>query len=41
MPLGRMNLPPLSRERCIRYVEIAGGIILALWDRCQVEVPEE
>jgi hypothetical protein len=40
MPMGRMNLPPLSRERCIRYVEIAGGILIALYDRCQVEVPE-
>jgi hypothetical protein len=40
MPLGRMNLPPLRREQCLRYVEIAGGILIALWDRCQVEVPE-
>lgn len=40
MPLGRMNLPPLSRERCLRYVEIAGGITIALWDRCQVEVDD-
>jgi hypothetical protein len=40
MPIGRMNLPPLRRDQCIRYVEIAGGILIALWDRCQVEVPE-
>jgi hypothetical protein len=40
VPLGRMNLPPEQRERCLRYVEIAGGILLALWERCQVEVPE-
>jgi hypothetical protein len=37
---GRMNLPADHRERCLRYVEIAGGILVALWDRCQVEVPE-
>jgi hypothetical protein len=37
---GRMNLPRDRREQCLRYVEIAGGIILSLWDRCQVEVPE-
>jgi hypothetical protein len=28
--MGRMNLPPASRERCIRYVEIAAGILIAL-----------
>jgi hypothetical protein len=41
VPIGRMNLPPAQRERCIRYVEIAGGILIALWDRCQVEVPDD
>lgn len=41
MPMGRMNLPPANRERCIRYVEIAGALLIALWERCQAEVPEE
>jgi hypothetical protein len=40
VPVGRMNLPPANRERCIRYVEIAGGLLIALWERCQVELPE-
>lgn len=40
VPIGRMNLPPANRERCIRYIEIAAGILIALWERCQVEVPE-
>jgi hypothetical protein len=38
---GRMNLPAERREQCLRYIEVAGGILLALWDRVQVEVPEE
>lgn len=38
---GRMNLPPERREQCLRYIEIAAGIMIALWDRCQVEVPEQ
>jgi hypothetical protein len=38
---GRMNLPAEHRERCLRYVEIAAGILVALWDRCQVEVDEQ
>lgn len=35
--LGRdaMSLPPERREQCMRYVEIAGGILVALWHRCQ------
>lgn len=37
----RMNLPRERRAQCIRYVESAGGILISLWDRCQVEVPEE
>jgi hypothetical protein len=41
VPRGRMNLPPANRERCLRYVEIAGALVIALWERCQVEVPEE
>ena len=40
MPMGRMNLPPLNAERCVRYVEISAALLLALWDRCQVEVPD-
>lgn len=40
VPLGRMNLPPAQRERCLRYIEIAGGLLVSLWDRCQTEVPE-
>lgn len=35
-----MNLPPERRDQCLRYIEIAGGILLALWERCQVEVAE-
>lgn len=38
---GRMNLPPERREQCLRYIEIAGGICLSLWERVQVEVPDE
>lgn len=38
---GRMNLPPERREQCIRYIEVAGGILLALWDRCHAEVSDE
>lgn len=38
---GRMNLPCERRDQCQRYVEIAGGILLALWERMQVEVPDE
>lgn len=42
-PYGRMNLPPDPelRARCIRYIDIAGGILIALRERIQVEVPEE
>lgn len=38
---NRMNLPPERREQCMRYIEIAGGILISLWDRCQVEVDEQ
>lgn len=41
MPRGRMNLPPESRERCIRYIEISAAVLIAAWERCQVEVPDE
>jgi hypothetical protein len=37
----RMNLPRGRREQCLRYIEVAGALLMALWDRCQVEVPEE
>jgi hypothetical protein len=37
---GRMTLTPQQRERCLRYVEIVGGIVISLWERCQAEVPE-
>lgn len=37
---GRMTLPAERREQCLRYVEIAGGILIALWDRCQAEVSQ-
>lgn len=37
---SRMNLPADRREQCLRYVEIAGALVLALWERCQVELPE-
>jgi hypothetical protein len=36
----RMNLPAGRVEQCQRYVEVAGGILLSLWSRIQVEVPE-
>jgi hypothetical protein len=38
---GRMNLPRERREQCLRYIEIAGGILISLWDRVQLEVPDE
>lgn len=38
---GRMNCQPERREQCLRYVEIAGGILLSLWERMQVEIPDE
>jgi hypothetical protein len=41
MPRGRMNLPPATRERCLRYIEISAACLIAAWERCQVEVPEE
>lgn len=37
----RMNLPPERRKDCLKYIESAGGVLIALWERCQVEVPEE
>lgn len=37
---GRMNLPPERREQCLRYIEIAGGILLALWERASAEAEE-
>jgi hypothetical protein len=37
----RMNLPPERRSACIRQLESAGGILISLWDRVHVEVPEE
>lgn len=40
-PRGRMNLPPATRDRCLRYVEISAALLIALWERCQVEVAED
>lgn len=37
---GRMDLPPGRREQCMRYVEISGALLIALWERCQAE-PQE
>lgn len=37
----RMNMPPQRRAQLVRYVETAGGVLISLWDRLQVEVPEE
>lgn len=37
----RMNLPPGRRGDCLKYIEGAGAVLIALWDRCQTEVPEE
>lgn len=36
----RMNLPPARRADCLKYIEGAGAVLIALWDRCQVEVPD-
>lgn len=41
VPLGRMNLAPAQRERCLRYIEIGGAMLIAAWDRCQVELPDD
>jgi hypothetical protein len=38
---GRMNLPPERRAQLLRYVETSGAILIALWERLQVEVPDE
>jgi hypothetical protein len=37
----RMNLPHGRRSDCFKYIEGAGAVLIALWERCQVEVPEE
>jgi hypothetical protein len=37
----RMNLPPGRRGDCMKYIEGAGAVLIALWERVQVEVPEE
>lgn len=37
----RMNLPPMSRTDCLKHIEGAGAVLIALWERCQVEVDEE
>jgi hypothetical protein len=37
----RMNLPPERRKDCMKYIESAGAVLISLWERCQVEVPEE
>lgn len=34
----RMNLPPLTRAECLARVEAAGAVLIALWERLQVEV---
>jgi hypothetical protein len=38
---GRMNMPRGRRVELLRRVETAGAMLIALWDRLQVEVPEE
>lgn len=38
---GRMNLPPLSRRDCLARIEAAGAVLIALWERVQVEVDDE
>lgn len=37
----RMNLPPGRRSDCLKYIEGAGAVLIALWERVQVEVPDE
>jgi hypothetical protein len=37
----RMNLPPGRRGDCLKYIESAGATLIALWERVQVEVPED
>lgn len=37
----RMNMPPMRRADCLKYVEGAGAMLIALWERLQVEVPDE
>lgn len=36
-----MNPPPERRDQLIRYVEIAGALLIAAWERLQAEVPED
>lgn len=40
MPVKQMNLPAARREQLLRYIEVSGALLVALWERCQVEVPE-
>lgn len=37
----RMNMPPQRRTDCLRAIEAAGAMLIALWERVQVEVPDE
>lgn len=37
----RMNLPPAARTDCMKRIEGAAAMLIALWERVQVEVPEE
>jgi hypothetical protein len=36
-----MNLPRDKRAQCLGYIESAGATLIALWERCQSEVPDE